>query len=78
MAESLFLRSKSMPTVKVHPLVLFAILDHQTRRNAGEQRVIGALLALLFWRTGSLRVRACMRGNVNGGQGYACMGRAPA
>jgi len=32
------------PTAKVHPVVLFNILDHYTRRNEGQDRVIGTLL----------------------------------
>ena len=33
-----------VPNEKVHPVVLFNILDHYTRRNEGQDRVIGTLL----------------------------------
>ena len=36
--------SNSVPNEKVHPVVLFNILDHYTRRNEGQDRVIGTLL----------------------------------
>lgn len=32
------------PPVKVHPLVVFSILDHYLRRQEGQERVIGTLL----------------------------------
>jgi translation initiation factor 3 subunit F len=38
------LASAASSVVNVHPLVLFTILDHHIRREAGQDRVIGALL----------------------------------
>lgn len=35
-------------SVKVHPIVLFQIVDAFERRNADSQRVIGTLLGLNF------------------------------
>ena len=35
---------KSNTTCSLHPVVLFEILDHFTRRNADQSRVVGALL----------------------------------
>jgi hypothetical protein len=32
------------PTYRVHPLVIFSILDHYQRRNDGQARVVGTLL----------------------------------
>jgi hypothetical protein len=32
------------PTYRVHPLVVFSILDHYQRRNDGQTRVVGTLL----------------------------------
>lgn len=36
--------SESVSSMVVHPLVLLSILDHHTRRQNGEGRVIGTLL----------------------------------
>ena len=36
--------SKPVTNVVVHPMVLLSILDHHTRRQEGELRVIGTLL----------------------------------
>lgn len=36
-------------TVKVHPVVLFQIVDAYERRNADAHRVIGTLLGKLYW-----------------------------
>ncbi len=36
--------SKPVTSVVVHPMVLLSILDHHTRRQDGELRVIGTLL----------------------------------
>ena len=41
---SLFLQEGKAPTVKVHPVVIFTILDHYRRRNTGSKRVVGTLL----------------------------------
>lgn len=38
-------------TVKVHPLVLFQVVDAFERRNADSQRVIGTLLGNYFIQT---------------------------
>eukprot|EP00163_Fabomonas_tropica_P017609 TRINITY_DN3127_c0_g1_i2.p1 TRINITY_DN3127_c0_g1~~TRINITY_DN3127_c0_g1_i2.p1 ORF type:complete len:285 (+),score=61.26 TRINITY_DN3127_c0_g1_i2:222-1076(+) len=40
----LFLDGKSTVTTKVHPVVLFSILDHHSRRGQNVERVIGTLL----------------------------------
>lgn len=45
------------PNVKVHPVVLFSIIDHYTRRNEGQDRVIGTLLGSV--RDGEVEVRNC-------------------
>ena len=34
----------STPTYRVHPLVVFSVLDHYQRRNDGQTRVVGTLL----------------------------------
>jgi len=41
---SMFLDGSGNVTCKVHPAVVFTILDHYTRRNDGQERVIGTLL----------------------------------
>lgn len=45
------------PNVKIHPVVLFSIIDHFTRRNEGQERVIGTLLGTV--RDGEIEVRNC-------------------
>ena len=40
----MFLQSSKDLTVRVHPLVLFSVLEHYIRRNEGQKRVIGTLL----------------------------------
>lgn len=45
------------PSVKIHPVVLFSIIDHYTRRNEGQDRVIGTLLGTV--RDGEVEVRNC-------------------
>ncbi|EAL60826.1 hypothetical protein ACTFIW_010604 [Dictyostelium discoideum] len=52
---SIFLPSQV--TVKVHPVVIFNILDHYIRRNVGQDRVIGTLLG--FNNDGVLEIRNC-------------------
>jgi hypothetical protein len=53
-------------TVKVHPVVLFQIVDAYERRNADAHRVIGTLLGELYWssycefRFVCQRVRSCV------------------
>eukprot|EP01133_Synstelium_polycarpum_P010901 gene10901-12706_t len=53
--KSIFLPSQS--TVKVHPVVIFNILDHYIRRNEGQDRVIGTLLG--FNNEGVIEIRNC-------------------
>jgi hypothetical protein len=36
--------SSAVSSVVVHPLVLLSVLDHHTRRQEGQLRVIGTLL----------------------------------
>lgn len=38
-------------TVKVHPVVLFQVVDAYERRNADSHRVIGTLLGKLNWKS---------------------------
>lgn len=47
--------SKAVTSVVVHPMVLLSILDHHTRRQDGELRVIGTLLG----RRDGEKVRLC-------------------
>jgi translation initiation factor 3 subunit F len=42
--DALFVDSAQAQVVKVHPTVLFSILDHYNRRPERTQRVIGTLL----------------------------------
>jgi len=45
--EPLHLRTSSVsPSCKVHPVVIFNILDHFIRRNEGQPRVIGTLVGI--------------------------------
>jgi len=46
--DTLFLETGTALEAKVHPVVLFSILDHFLRRQPGQTRVIGMLLALCF------------------------------
>ena len=44
MSDTLFLSSSAGDSawkVKLHPVVLFSVLDHYIRRNEGQKRVIG-------------------------------------
>ncbi|KYQ90992.1 Mov34/MPN/PAD-1 family protein [Tieghemostelium lacteum] len=43
--------------VKVHPVVIFNILDHYIRRNVGQDRVIGTLLG--YYNDGVIEIRNC-------------------
>jgi translation initiation factor 3 subunit F len=43
--------------MKVHPVVLFSILDHHTRRKSDQKRVIGTLLG--YREKGVVHVRNC-------------------
>ena len=44
--DTLFIAEGSSKLVKVHPSVLFSILDHFIRRPEGQKRVIGTLLGV--------------------------------
>ena len=60
-ADALFVDPAQAIQVKVHPVVLLAVLDHYTRRPEGQGRVIGTLLGTvvgnvscgLLWREDS-------------------------
>eukprot|EP01132_Coremiostelium_polycephalum_P003611 gene3611-4495_t len=52
---SIFLPTQT--SVKVHPVVIFNILDHYIRRNVGQDRVIGTLLG--FNNDGVIEIRNC-------------------
>jgi translation initiation factor 3 subunit F len=43
--------------VKVHPVVIFNILDHFIRRTEGQDRVIGTLLGVNV--EGTIEIRNC-------------------
>lgn len=45
--------------MKVHPAVLFSILDHFIRRNEGQKRVIGTLLGMVDDISGVVEVTNC-------------------
>ncbi|KAF2072907.1 hypothetical protein CYY_005764 [Polysphondylium violaceum] len=53
--SSIFLPSQV--SVKVHPVVIFNILDHYIRRNDNQDRVIGTLLG--FNNDGVIEIRNC-------------------
>ncbi|EGG13560.1 Mov34/MPN/PAD-1 family protein [Cavenderia fasciculata] len=53
--KSIYLPSQNI--IKVHPLVIFNILDHYIRRNEGQDRVIGTLLG--FNNDGVIEIRNC-------------------
>ena len=52
--EIIALAETPTPVVKVHPTVVFSILNNFVRRNDREQRVIGALLGIA--KEGSIEV----------------------
>ena len=52
-----FLQSSQDVTVKVHPVVLFSVLEHYIRRNEGQNRVIGTLLG--YYEGNELTVTDC-------------------
>lgn len=54
-ADALFVDPAQAIQVKVHPVVLLAILDHFQRRPEGQGRVIGTLLGTVV---GNVRLRA--------------------
>ena len=43
-------------SVKVHPIVVFSILDHYIRRQEGQERVIGTLLGVVHEDSGIVEV----------------------
>jgi translation initiation factor 3 subunit F len=43
-SSAIYLHSRPLTTVTVHPVALFSILDHFLRRSPNEDRVIGTLL----------------------------------
>ena len=53
--DGLYLPSQSQPQVHVHPLVIFSLLNHHARREAGN-RVIGALLGSVDKSSGVVEV----------------------
>ena len=53
--ESIYLPSPNAPQVNVHPLVIFSLLNHHARREAGT-RVIGALLGPVDRSSGVVEV----------------------
>lgn len=57
MSETLFLTAVESSSCRVHPVVLFQILDHFHRRPDGQRRVIGTLLGSS--RDGMIEVRSC-------------------
>jgi len=42
--DPIYLEGSGAALVNVHPLPIFSILDHHGRRDAGQERVLGALL----------------------------------
>lgn len=56
---TLFLDSSPYASIscKIHPVVVWSILDHFMRRSAGQERVIGALLGINF--DGLIEIRSC-------------------
>ncbi len=42
--EPIYLEGGGGGVVNLHPLPIFSILDHHGRRDAGQERVLGALL----------------------------------
>lgn len=51
------LRATGKAECQVHPLVLFSIIDHYSRREEGQERVIGSLLGTVTH--GVVEVQAC-------------------
>jgi len=56
--DTLFLDTDASKLVKVHPVVLFSILDHFMRRNEGQVRVIGTLLGSIS-DSGTVEIKNC-------------------
>jgi hypothetical protein len=59
MDSNLFLQPGSSPslTCKIHPVVIFTILDHYVRRQESQERVIGTLLGVET--DGVIEIRNC-------------------
>jgi translation initiation factor 3 subunit F len=57
--DTLFIAEGASRLVKVHPAVLFAVLDHFARRDDGKKRVIGTLLGRVDEVTGVVEVTDC-------------------
>lgn len=57
--DTLFIAEGSSRLVKIHPAVLFSVLDHYMRRNEGQVRVIGTLLGVVDELTGNVEVTDC-------------------
>eukprot|EP00614_Pseudopedinella_elastica_P005695 CAMPEP_0172587806 /NCGR_PEP_ID=MMETSP1068-20121228/6809_1 /TAXON_ID=35684 /ORGANISM="Pseudopedinella elastica, Strain CCMP716" /LENGTH=296 /DNA_ID=CAMNT_0013382951 /DNA_START=26 /DNA_END=916 /DNA_ORIENTATION=+ len=57
--DTLFIAEGASRNVKIHPAVLFAVLDHYIRRNEGQSRVIGTLLGVVDEVTGCVEVTDC-------------------
>ena len=57
--DTLFIAKGASRLVKVHPAVLFSILDHYIRRTEGQKRVIGTLLGIVDEVSGSVEVTNC-------------------
>jgi len=51
--------SRTLPSVTVHPSVLFSILDHYLRRNDTQERVIGTLLGVRNEDNTVIDVKSC-------------------
>jgi translation initiation factor 3 subunit F len=58
MASSLFLNTPTSSKTKLHPVVLFSILDHYMRRPEGQTRVIGTLMGYKN-PNGEVEIRNC-------------------
>ena len=53
------LASTTPLTVSIEPVVLLSILDHATRRNANQKRVIGTMLGIRSDDGSEVEVRNC-------------------
>lgn len=68
--------SKLPSKVKVHPIVVFTVLDHYTRRNEGADRVIGTLLGTVCEKTGAVEVTNAFAVPHNEKDGEVAVGQA--
>ena len=50
---------KTAVTYKVHPVVVFSILDHYKRRDDGQDRVVGTLLGEVDEVTNTVYIKNC-------------------